>query len=149
MFEEWVHVGDKAVLGVHSLACRCSIICVSTLFRSANGGWVSCLACFSSASQEVWLRYESLWATLQILQEGVCWSASYTFMHTNNDAVLALFIMFQVLWCALPMFAFFQFLHSLCSESPVKMLQVQYRMLPEICHFPSLHFYEGNLQTEE
>ncbi|KAJ0713630.1 putative P-loop containing nucleoside triphosphate hydrolase, DNA2/NAM7 helicase, helicase [Helianthus annuus] len=28
---------------------------------------------------------------------------------------------------------------------PVTMLTQQYRMHPEICHFPSLHFYDGNL----
>ena len=32
-------------------------------------------------------------------------------------------------------------------ENPVKMLQVQYRMLPEICQFPSDHFYHSKLKT--
>ena len=39
-------------------------------------------------------------------------------------------------WCGL-----------LTLENPVKMLQVQYRMLPEICQFPSDHFYHSKLKT--
>ena len=30
-------------------------------------------------------------------------------------------------------------------DNPVKMLQIQYRMLPQICQFPSQHFYGGKL----
>ncbi len=33
-------------------------------------------------------------------------------------------------------------------DNPVKMLCVQYRMLPEICYFPSTHFYSNRLETD-
>ena len=33
------------------------------------------------------------------------------------------------------------------SESPVLMLTEQYRMHPQICHFPSTHFYDGKLSS--
>jgi len=38
-------------------------------------------------------------------------------------------------------------LYILMLDNPVKMLNVQYRMLPEICYFPSKHFYHGKLQS--
>ena len=32
-------------------------------------------------------------------------------------------------------------------DNPVQMLEIQYRMLSQICHFPSQHFYRGKLLT--
>ncbi len=38
---------------------------------------------------------------------------------------------------------------GLTPTSPIRMLYEQFRMHPEICSFPSRHFYDGKLVTSE
>ena len=76
---------------------------------------------------------ESLWEALQALLKA--WSFRYDSGITICDMVSGMNAMLKQYWC---------WLFTL--ENPVKMLQVQYRMLPEICQFPSDHFYHSKLK---
>lgn len=40
-------------------------------------------------------------------------------------------------------------LHVSCLEKLVRVLDIQYRMFPEICDFPTRHFYKGKLKSDK